>query len=88
MQQALILKKKDFAVLKAEVHKLYINKLDNVHTSSNNLKTKVDDLNVDKRKTVPVDLKKTSDVVSKEVVKKTVYNKLNTKVTNLEKKNP
>ena len=58
MQQALILKKKDFAVLKAEVHKLYINKLDNVHTSSNNLKPKVDDLNVDKRKTVPVDLKK------------------------------
>ena len=58
MQQALILKKKDFAVLKAEVHKLYINKLDNVHTSSNNLKTKVDDLNADKLKTVPVDLKK------------------------------
>ena len=61
--------------------------MDNVHTSSNNLKPKVDDLNVDKRKTVPVDLKKkTSDVVSKEVVKKTVNNKLNTKVTNLEKK--
>ena len=35
--------KKDFTVLKAEVHKLDINKLVNVQTSLNNLKTKVDD---------------------------------------------
>ena len=35
--------KKDFTVLKAEVHKLDINKLVNVRTSLNNLKTKVDD---------------------------------------------
>ena len=46
-----------------------MNKLGNVHTSSNNSKTKVDDLNV-KLKTVPVDLKKLSDVLSKGVLKK------------------
>ena len=39
-------------------------------------------------KTVPVGLKELSDVVSKEVVKKTVYSKLNTKVNNLENKFP
>ena len=54
----------------------------------NNLKTKVDDLDVGELKTAPIDLKKLSDVVSKEVVKKTVYNKLNTKINNLEKKTP
>ena len=48
----------------------------NVPTGLNNLKTKLDDLGVDELKTVPVDLKKLNDVVSKEVVKKTVYNKL------------
>ena len=61
--------KNDLVVLKAEVRKPYINKLGNVHTSSNNSKTKVDDLNV-KLKTVPVDLKKLSDVLSKGVLKK------------------
>ena len=35
-----------------------INKLITVPTSLNNLKTKVDDLDVGKLKTVPVDLKK------------------------------
>ena len=35
----------------------------------NNLKTKVDDLDVDKLKTVSVNLKNLIDVVSKEVVK-------------------
>ena len=38
--------KKDFTALKAEVDKLDINKLMNVPTSLNNLKTKVDDLGV------------------------------------------
>ena len=53
----------------------------------NDLKTKADDLDADKLKTVPVDFKKLSDAVSQEVVKKkTVYNKLNTKVNNLENK--
>ena len=46
----------------------------------NNLKTKVDDLNVAKLKTVPTDLKKLNDVVDKEVVKNTKFNTLKTKV--------
>ena len=37
---------------------------------------------------VPVDFKKFSDTVSKEVVEKTAYNKLNTKINNLENKIP
>ena len=51
----------------------------------NNLKTKVDNLDVDKLKTVPGDLKKLSDIVSKGVVKNTTFNKLNMKVNNLVK---
>ena len=38
--------KKDFIDLKAEIYKLDINKLNNVPTSLNNLKTKVDDSDV------------------------------------------
>ena len=45
-------------LLKAEVGKLDINKLVNVLATLNNLKTKVDDLDVGKLQTVPVDLKK------------------------------
>ena len=41
-----------------------------VPTGLNNLKPKVDALDVDKLKVVPMDLKRLSDVVSKEVVKK------------------
>ena len=47
--------------LKAEVEKLYISKLNNVSIGLNNLKTKVNDLDIGKMKTVPVDLKKLSD---------------------------
>ena len=47
----------------------------------NNLKTKFDDLDVDKLENI--DLKKISDAVSKKVVKKTLYHKLNTQVNNL-----
>ena len=54
----------------------------------NNLKTKVDDLDVAKLKTVPIDLKKLRDVVSKEVVENTKFKKLNTKINSLEKKIP
>ena len=50
----------------------------------NNLKIKLDDLDIGKLKAVSVDLKKISDVVSKEIVKRTVYNKLNAKLNNLE----
>ena len=62
--------------MKAEVDKLDIND----PTGLINLKSKVDDLDINKWKTVP-------DLVSKEVLKKTVYNKLNAKV-NLENKIP
>ena len=48
-----------------------------------NLKTEVDKLDTDKLKTIPVDLSKLSDVVKNEVVKKTVYDKLVTKVNNI-----
>ena len=46
-------------------------------------KQKVDELNVGKLKTVPVELKKLSDALSKEIVKKAVYNTINTNVHNL-----
>ena len=42
----------------------------NVTTGLNNLKTKVDDLDVDQLKSLPTELKKLGDLVSKEVVKK------------------
>ena len=74
--------------MKAEVGKLDINKLVNVTTSLNNLKRKVDDLDVVKLKAVPVDLKKISNVVGNEVVKNTKFNALKTKVSNLENKIP
>ena len=61
--------KKDFIFFKAEVDKLVINKLVNISTNLSDLKTKADGLDVDKLETVPVDLKKFSDLVSKEVVK-------------------
>ena len=45
----------------------------NVPISLNNLKTKVGDL--DKLKTVPVDLKKLSDIVANDLVKNTKFGK-------------
>ena len=71
--------------MKAEVDKVDTYKLVNVPTGLNNLKSKVDNLRY-KLKTIPIYLKKISDVVSKEVVKNTKFNKLNTTVNNLEKK--
>ena len=67
--------KRDFIALKAD--KLDINKLTNVPTSLNNLKAKVDYLDVGKLK-VAFDLKKLSDVVDNEVVKKAKFNTLKT----------
>ena len=61
-------------------------KLTRFPTSLNNLKTKIDDLDIGKLKTVPVNLKKVSDVVDNEVVKNAKFNTLNSKVNNLEKK--
>ena len=50
----------------------------NVPNSLNNLKTKVDDLEIGKLKTVPIDFKKLSDVVDN-VVKNTKLNALKSK---------
>ena len=59
--------------MKAEIDKLDLNKFVNVPTTLSNLKTKVDNLDVDKLNT--------ADLVNKEVVKK-----LNTNVNKLNKK--
>ena len=48
-----------------------------------NLKTEVDKLDIDKLVSVPADLRKLSNVVNNEVVKKTEYDKLVTKVNNI-----
>ena len=76
--------KSDFIALKAEVDKLDINYLANVPISLNNLQRKVHDLDADKLKTIFVYLNKLSDVTSKEVVKNAKFNKLNTKINDLE----
>ena len=77
--------KKYLIDFKAEVDKLGIAKLVNVPTSLNNLKTKINDLDVGKLKAVPIYLKKLSDLVRNEVVKNTKFNTLKTKINNLEK---
>ena len=74
--------------MKVKVDKLEINKLANVPTSLNNLKTKVRDLDVGKLKTVAVDLKMVSDVVDNEVVENTKFNTVKRKVNNLDQKVP
>ena len=51
------------------------------------LKTEVDKIDVDKLKTVPVDLAKLSNVVVNDVVKKTEYDKLVGKVYNIDTTN-
>ena len=57
----ILLKKTDLANLKSEADKLDIDKLT--------------ELDADKLKPVPVDLKKSSDVVDNDVVKNTVYDR-------------
>ena len=74
-------KKTDLASLKSDVDKLDIDKLKNVRTNLSNLKSKVDKLDVDKLVRIPVDLRKLSDVVKNDVVKKDVYN---AKIKNIE----
>ena len=68
-----------------------IKNITNVDTSSFALKTNLanfksefDKLNVDKLVRVPVDLRKLSDLVKNDFVKKTDYNKLVTKVDNID----
>ena len=65
-----------------------MNNLVNVLNDLNNLKAKASDLDVDKLKTAPVNLKKLNDEVSKEVVKNTKFNELNTRVNNIENEIP
>ena len=48
------------------------------------LKAKIDKIDVDKLKTVPVDLSKLSNIVKNEVFKKTVYDKLVAKLSNID----
>ena len=48
------------------------------------LKTEVDKLDIDKLVPVPVDLSKLSDIVKNDVVKKTVYDKLVSKVNSID----
>ena len=57
--------KKYFIGLKAVVDKLDINELVKVLTGLSNLKTNLNDFDVDRLKTIPMDLKKVSDVVCK-----------------------
>ena len=71
--------KKDFIALKAKVYKLDVIKLVNVPTNFNNFRTKVDDLDVGKRKTVTVDLKKINDKVDNEKYKRFLKIVKNTK---------
>ena len=63
--------------MKAEVDKLVINEFVNVLSG---LKTEL--------KSIPIDLKKLSNVVREEVVKYNEFNTLNMKVNNLEKTIP
>ena len=65
--------------------KASIKNISHVDTSSSALKTSLANLKseVDKLVPVPVDLSKLSDVVKNDVVKKDVYDKLVTKVNNI-----
>ena len=54
--------------MKIEVDKLVINRLLNVPTNQNDLNAKLDDLDVGKFKTFPVDLKILSNVVDKKIL--------------------
>lgn len=66
----------DLTAMEAEVDKVGIIKRVNVSSILSNFKAKVDDLHTDQLKIVRVDWWKLSDVMNKELVKKTVYNKL------------
>ena len=79
---------KYFVILKAVVDTVDINKLVDIATSLNNLKTKADDLDVAKLKTIPLDLKKLSDVVDNKVAKNIKFHTLKTKVNKLDQKIP
>ena len=56
-------------------------------TNLASLKTEVDKIDVDKLKTVPAELAKLSNAVKNDVVKKTEYDKLVSKVDNIDTTN-
>ena len=60
----------------------------NVPTSLNNLKTKVNNLNVGKLKTISIGLKNVSDLLDNEVIKNIKFNTLKSKVNEIDKKIP
>ena len=72
--------------MKDEGDKLGINNLVNVPTSLNNVKTKVDDLDVGELKTLPINLKQLSDVVDKQIDKNAKFNTLEMEVNELDRK--
>ena len=76
-------KKVDLASLKSNVDQLDIDKLKklkNIPTNLNNLKSKVGKLDLDKLVPAPFDLSKLGDKVKNEVVKKTEYVRLRSKI--------
>ena len=87
MQQGLIHQNllKFYLNLKSDVDKLDIDKLKNVTSNLSHLKSKIDKLDVDKLVPVSFDLKKLSDLVKNDVIKKDVYN---AKIENIEDKIP
>ena len=72
--------------MKDEGDKLAINNLVNVPTSLNNVKAKVDDLDVGELKTLPINLKQLSDVVDKPIDKNAKFNTLEMEVNELDRK--
>ena len=80
--------KGDFVALETKIYKLKINKLVDSSTSLQNLKTKVDDLDVGNLKTPSVDLNDLNDLINKQVVENTKFNILQMEVNNLEKEIP
>lgn len=57
-----------------------ITKLQTIPTDLNNLKSQINKLNIYKLKTVPIDPKKLSNVADNDIVKKTSYNILVSKL--------
>ena len=72
--------------MKDEGDKLGINNLVNVPTSLNNVKAKVDDLDVGELKTLPINLKQLRDVVDKQIDKNAKFNTLEMEVNELDRK--
>ena len=71
-------KKVGLASLKSDIDKLDIDKLKKVPTSVNNLKSEVYKIDITKVQTTP------SDVLETDIVKKTLFYRLNSKVVGLE----